>query len=262
MGQAFHFLQHHRTAESKPMSKRRMRKGESEVVSILRSADIEELEHFNDFLRPQGMQLREYSDTDFGAIPVGGRIWLLVRDPEGQPPEYMSIQCVYEGMRLRDNESRESSYIWFLHIWLIYLSLIYTRPGRGVSQVSDFKDAMFLESQLIDAVSEHIESVRSIGIDKGAPNKILTVLDAEKSGDISRRVKSFITLFCDSGLLIQIGDKEYQQTLLGAIELAEGFDRSMRHYIIPEDSVLNNIKNIMMPETDDTEVMETDDVID
>jgi len=250
MGLAFQFLLKYRIAESKPMSRRRMRSGESEVVSILRLADIDGIEEFNEFLSPQGLQLREYADTDFGSIPVGGRVWIMVRHPEGTPPEYMTTKRIYECMRLRENESKESNNIWFLHIWLIYLSLIYTRPGRGVSQVSDFKDAMFLEAQLVEAVSEHIENIRNIGVSQGAAQKVVDVLDAEKGGDIARRVKNFIALFCDSALMIHIGDCEYQQTLLGAIEIAEGYERSMRHYIIPEESVLDNIVNVMSPETE------------
>jgi len=261
IGQTYQFLLRQRIAESKPSGRRRMRPGESDVVSILRSADVDGIDQFNDFLRPQGMQIREYTDTDFGAIPVGGKIWLLARHPEGNPPEYMSTKRIYEAIRLRDNESHESGNIWFLHIWLIYLSLIYTRPGRGVSQISDYKDAMFLEKQLIDAVREHIEKVRNIGIDKGATRKVVEVLDSEKGSDVSRRIKGFLSLMCDSGLLIQISDGEYQQTLLGAVEIAEGFDRSMRHYIIPEESVLNNIVNVMAPETEQTDEMEVADVI-
>lgn len=262
MGQAYQFLLRHRTVESKPMGRRRMRPGESEVVGILRSADINGLEQFNAFLKPQGLQLLEYSDTDYGGISAGGRVWLLARDPEGAPPEYMSTRRIHEAIRLRDTETREVNNVWFLHIWLIYLSLIYTRAGRGVSQVSDFTDALFMEQNLIDAVREHIEKVRNIGESEGADARVIQILDAEKGTDVGRRVKGFLGLMCDSGLLLDLGEGEYQQSLLGAIEIAQGFNRSMRHYIVPEDDVLDNIVNIAAPQTEQLEAPETDDVTD
>lgn len=262
MGQVYQFLLRHRTAESKPMGRRRMRLGESEVVGILRAADIDGLEQLNAFLKPQGLQVLEYADTDYGAIPVGGRVWLLARDPEGSPPDYLTTRRIHEAIRLRDTESKEANNVWFLHIWLIYLSLIYTRPGRGVSQVSDFKDALFMEQHLTDAVKEHIEKVRNIGEAEGADARVIQILDAEKGNDVARRVKGFLALMCDAGLLLDLGDGEYQQSLLGAVEIAQGFNRSMRHYIVPEDDVLDNIVNIVAPQTEDYSPPETDNVAD
>lgn len=239
MGQAYHFLLKHRLVETKPVN-RRARNGEESVAEILRYAAVDELQRFNDFLKPQGLLLVEFGD-EMRSVAKGGKVWVLARHPESMPPQFFTLEPVIAAMRLRDTDSREITVLWFLHIWLIYLSLIYTRHGRGISEVSGFVDATFAQDVLTQAVKDHIEHVRSQGIEESVKSRAVAILDSEKGRDVERRVGAFLRLMCQSGLLIEFGDNAYQQTLLGAYELAKGYGRSLR---LPVDNVLNNIVNL------------------
>lgn len=247
MGRVYQYLLKFRVVESKPVAARRGSRSDVEYADILTRADHADLERFREFLGGQGLQLLEYDDSYYGGIAAGGRVWLLTRGPEGVMPSFLTTHPITESMRLRDNEPKQTSLVWFLHIWLIYLSLVYTRTGRGISEVSSYQNSLFHIQALIDAVHEHVENIRNIGIERGAEEKVFTILDAERGMDISRRVRSFVTLMTESRLLINVGEDECQQSLLGAVEMAVGYDRTMRHYLRIEDAVLQNIVNIMAP---------------
>ena len=251
MGVVFQYLLRHRVIES---NKKNSRHGCSEIISILMRADMDDIDRFNEFLSPQAMILKKFTDTDYNSIPAGVQMWLLLRSSEESAPEYLSIKRIAEAIKIKEGEGKDICNVWFLHIWLIYLSLIYTRLGRGVSQVSVYTDALFLEEELIGSVKDHIDNVRHV-VSLNKQNIVAEIIDKEKGTDVSRRVKGFLSLMCDSSLLSLIGVGEYQQTLLGAVEIAEGFNRSLSH-VIPEEPVLDNISKIMIV-GEDTNIRET-----
>jgi len=248
MGQVFAYLLKYRCVESKIRKHRSHRPGETDIVEILKSSEPDSIQLFHEFLSGQGLQLREYRDTDFKGIPNGGRVWLLMRNPTEAITPYLGTERLHQIMSLRENEARLTTSTWFLHIWLMYLALVYTRLGRGVSQISEYQDAIFTKLQLIESVESHIESIRKIGIDKGAEETVFAILDSSKGRDVARRVRGFIDLMLSAGLIETIDDDVYQQTLLGAAEFAESYGRTMRHYLkIKEDSMesLVNITSIL-----------------
>ena len=62
-----------------------------------------------------------------------------------------------------------------------------------------------------------------------------------------------------AGLIQESEKNEYQQTLLGAYEIAEHYDKSLR---IPIDNTLDNIVNIVAPNNEDKDTEELTDGID
>lgn len=242
IGRVYHYLLKHRSIESRP-SQRRSRPDENIVASILRSASIDQLDQFNEFLNPQGFKLVEFDDTTRG-VSTAGRVWVLARNGEIPASSFVSTDRVHTDMNLR-NESREQTSVWFLHIWLIYLSLIYTRTGRGVSEVSSYIDGTFSREALEAAVAEHIESIRNTGASEGAQLRVIDILDAEKGKDVPRRVQTFLKLMVSAGLIMEVSSDEYQQTLLGAYEIAEQYDQSLR---IPVENTLSSLVNIVTPD--------------
>ncbi len=243
----------YRSIEYKP-STRRSRPGESDVAVILRGASIDQLDRFNQFLLPQGFKLIEFDDSTRG-VSTAGRVWILARGVEADPPEFYTTDRVISEIRIREGERREDVAIWFLHIWMIYLSLIYTRPGRGVSEVSGYIDATFSREALTHAVEEHIENIRQMGISEGAESKVVTILDAEQGQDIPRRVLAFLTLMSGSGFVYEASKDEYQQTLLGAYEIAESYNHTLR---VPVENILKNVVNIAAPSVTQVEEKETE----
>ncbi|MEW8507226.1 MAG: hypothetical protein AB2598_11010 [Candidatus Thiodiazotropha sp.] len=252
MGQVFAYLLKYRYVESKSGDQKRHRPGEGDIAAILQSCSPEAFESFQQFLDGHGLQLREYRDTDFKGIAPGGRIWLMMRNPTGVVAPYMGVDRLHQMMALRENESRLTTSTWFLHVWLMYLALIYTRLGRGVAEVSKYQDAVFTKTQLVEAVVSHLEQVRRIGVDKGAEETVFAILDAAKGGEVDRRVNSFLDLMRDAALIVSIDSDTYQQTLLGAAEFSESYGRTLQHYLhIEEGGVdgLENVTNILMADS-------------
>jgi hypothetical protein len=170
---------------------------------------------------------------------------VLARSPEAPPPAFFSIEQVMARMKLRD-DTREVAAVWYLHIWLIYLALLYTHKGRAVSAVSGYLDSAFEEDTLIKGVRDHIERVRSIGLEAGAEQHVYEILTDERGMDISKRVRTFLGLMVDSGLLARAENGVYEQTLLGAVEINQSFSRTLQH-ILPDDDALSNIVNLSAP---------------
>lgn len=254
MGQVFAYLLKYRYVESKSRERKKSRSGEGDVAAILQSSSPDSLASFQEFLDGQGLQLREYRDTDFKGIPPGGRVWLMMRSPTGSVAPYLGIERLHQMMALRDNESRTTTSTWFLHVWLLYLALVYTRLGRGVTEISKYQDAVFTKTQLVEAVVSHLEQIRKIGVDKGAEETVFAILDAAKGGDVDRRVSAFLDLMRDAALVISIDSDTYQQTLLGAAEFAECYGRTLQHYLrIDNDSTdsLANVANILTASSSD-----------
>lgn len=248
MGKVFQYLLKHRAVEYRPQG-RRSNEGEPDVANLLRASSLDDLDRFQRFLRPQGLRLVEFDDHMRGISPAG-RAWVLARDLDSRPAAFFSTERLYREMRIREGESRESLAIWFLHIWLIYLSLIYTRPGRGVSEVSGYLDATFSRDVLTAAVEEHIEHVRNSNFSDGAETRIVAILDTEKGQDINRRVLAFLSLMKDAGLIQEVSAGEYQQTLLGAYEISENYNRTLK---APVDNILQSIVNIAVPHSESSQ---------
>ena len=246
MGRTYAYLIRYRTVETKPAT-RRIRPNEREIAHVLAGADPEELRQLQAFLGAQGLSLVEHDDTTMPGIPTGGRVWLLVRTGHETPPPFLTTDRLYPAMKLKVTETNQSAAVWFLHLWLNCLAIFYTRLGRGISEISRYQDAVFNRQALEEAVRHHIEQVRRIGAEGGAAAHIVHILTAEKGQDIPRRISHFLTLMCDSALLQEVGEHEYQQTLLGAVEVAQSFKHTLAH-LIPTDDVLTNIVNIADPE--------------
>ncbi|MFA0813331.1 hypothetical protein [Microbulbifer epialgicus] len=249
IGRVYHYLLKYRSVESKPIQ-RRSRDGESVIASILRSASADQLDQLNEFLAPQGFKVIEFDDTTRG-VPVAGRVWVLARSEDAPASSFMSTERVFSEMNVRGNGTQEESAVWFLHIWLIYLSLVYTRAGRGVSEVSSYVDATFSREALEEAVQDHISHIRQMGVSEAAGSKVIEILDSEKGKDVPRRISAYMKLMCAAGLVCEIDKNEYQQTLLGAYEIAQNYDSSLR---IPIDNTLGSLVNIVAPGVDDNEV--------
>ena len=252
MGQLHAFLLRYRCIENRPRS-RKLRSGEADLANSLIASGSEGLGQFNQFLVGQGLELIEFTDTDMPGITTGGRVWVLARSPEATPPPFFAVEQVMNRMKVRD-DSRETAAIWYLHIWLLHLAMLYSLKGRAVSAISGYLDSAFDEDTLIRAVREHIERVRGAGLQTrsqsdtqtGAEQRVYRILSDERGTDITRRVRAFLGLMLDSGLLARADNGVYEQTLLGAVEISQGFQRSLQH-IIPDDDALANIINLAAP---------------
>ena len=257
MGEVYAYLLRHRIAETRSQSGRRRASqtgllSERDAAVILKEADEEQMQNFRAFLSGQGLQLAVYDSADYPGIPPGGQIYMLLRNPEAELPLMFSQHQVLQKLKIR-NETKEATAVWFIHLWLLMLGLLYTRTHRSLSDVSLYQNAVFSQEELTETLKNHLESIRRSGHfqhnqDKSsldnAPRQ-LAILLAEKGEDINRRVKNFIDVLIDANHLQAKGDKIFQQTLLGALEVEQTGFSHLRH-LIPDD-IAQRVVNL--PET-------------
>lgn len=249
MGQVIAHLLKWRYLESAPTAYRG-RRYEADVVSILNECDPDEMDLLKGVLKGMGFQLLEYRDTDYKGIASGGRLWLIARDADVAPPEFLGSEHLYREMSIKDAETKQEAGIWFLHIWMMYLKLVYTDPGRAPGEVSRYQEVLFDQDQLESAVNAHIEQIRKTGVDGGVEERVFGALDSAKSTEVSRRVRKFLGLMRKANLLEKHKDGAYQQSLLGAVEFARGYERTLRHYFSMEDDPQGKLTNIVNITTD------------
>ena len=179
------------------------------------------------------MQLAIYDSADYPGIAPGAHIYLLMRNPETELPTMFSQHQVLQKLKIR-NDSKETTAVWFIHIWMLMLGLIYTRTNRALSDVSLYQDAVFSQEELVEVLKNHLEELRRSDQSANDLPKQISILLSEKGEDIPRRVRNFIEVLLAARLLSEKGKSIYQQTLLGALEVQQSGLNHLRH-LIPED---------------------------
>ncbi len=284
MGEVYAYLLRYRMAESRPSQRNRRasRAGlisERDVCAILAQASEDEISQLRQFLNGQGLQLVFIEASDYPGISAGGRMYLLQRLPEADLPALFSQQPVYASMRLRQ-ESQEEIALWFLHLWLLLMGLLYTRNNRSLTDVSQYQEAVFSVQELITAMRQHLEQLRQNGVQGAQVSPAVRALIDEKGEDIPRRVRVFIELMEQAGHLQRNQDKSdsdnvaassqqasalqtsYQQTLLGALEAEQIGLHHLHHLLndlnLPEAGEKTDAKHTTQTDTSETEATAVD----
>ena len=251
MGEIHAYLLRHRIAESTPQDRRRRSTqtgliSERDVCVLLNEADEEQLQQLRSFLSGQGLTLGIYNSGDYPGIPAGGKIYMLLRDPESDLPAIFSQQQLMHKLKIR-SDSQEAVALWFIHCWMLMLGLLYTRNNRALSDVSLYQDALFSIDELADNLRTHLETLRREGQSEHQSLRQLTILLSEKGEDINRRCRNFIDVMIDAGHLVEKQKNIYQQTLLGALEAEQSGLNHLKH-IIP-DEITARIVNLVSHES-------------
>jgi hypothetical protein len=230
MGQVYALLIENREIYSKPLH-RRVRSGEREAATLLQ--DIDFFQAIQEFVSPQGFELRSFSDFDMPGIANEGHCFLLVRRPDADPPSF-GADAMMEKMALTPGESKEVRAVWFLHLWAWMNYLLYTAVQRGVGEVARYTDSALTDHDLVELTREHVEQLRQEGppVDAGA-KRVWEILVAPKH-KLQRRVSYFLQAMTAGRFLYQPnGEEIYRQSLLGALEMNDLFERGTAT-LIPE----------------------------
>jgi hypothetical protein len=237
MGEVVAYLLRYRTAERVPSGGRKRRAAregqlsERDVCALIDDAQENEREALRDFLAGQGLRLKAFESGDYPGIAPGSRLFALLPDPEMEQPPLYTREPVFEALKLRQ-ESRAELALWYLQLWLLLHTLIYTRLNRALSDVSRYQEATFVTRELVELVREQLETLRGLG--ERAPANSRVLLD-ERGEDIPRRVKAFIDLLIRAGHLEAVreaADEDvWQQTLLGALEAEQIGVHHLTHLI-------------------------------
>lgn len=237
MGEVVAYLLRYRTAERVPSGGRKRRAAregqlsERDVCALIDDAQENEREALRDFLAGQGLRLKAFESGDYPGIAPGSRFFALLPDPELEQPPLYTREAVFEALKLRQ-ESRAELALWYLQLWLLLHTLIYTRLNRALSDVSRYQEATFVTRELVELVRDQLETLRGLG--DRAPENSRVLLD-ERGEDIPRRVKAFIDLLVRAGHLEAVreaADEDvWQQTLLGALEAEQIGVNHLTHLI-------------------------------
>ncbi|GHB29520.1 hypothetical protein [Salinicola rhizosphaerae] len=237
MGEVVAYLLRYRTAERVPSGGRKRRPAregqlsERDVCALIDDAQENEREALRDFLAGQGLRLKAFEAGDYPGIAPGSRFFALLPDPELEQPPLYTREPVFDALKLRQ-ESRAELALWYLQLWLLLHTLIYTRLNRALSDVSRYQEATFVTRELVELVRDQLETLRGLGDRAPASSRVL--LD-ERGEDIARRVKAFIDLLVKAGHLDAVreaADEDvWQQTLLGALEAEQIGVHHLTHLI-------------------------------
>ncbi|SOC31400.1 hypothetical protein [Thalassospira xiamenensis] len=184
-----------------------------------------------EFLETQGlrMDVRELSDYGLGI----GSCYILMRSPRFDVPDHISSDHVMKELSAGriGSDTIETATAWASFMFLIMMWFLYTRPNRGIEQVSGFDDAILGELDFAEEVETRIEQLRSSGgssresDDRTKEAKAVWEILTSSKGKIETRASSFLSGMVKLGFLEAAQEMEgyYRQTFASALDIAENF---------------------------------------
>ena len=249
MGKASAFLLKHRKVEEKS-ERRSIQREERDIAEILREAPLDSMRFLEEMMTGYGFDLVTLSSFDVKGIAPGSRVYLLVRLSNAECPLLDSNRLV-ERMSTKENKAKEGraseAKIWFTQIWLMHLDLIYTALDRGPLERNLWLEATFTEEKLAQAVLEHINGyVRRLNPQECEQSDVYQTLIAEKGSDRTRYVKRFLSIMVDAGMLEEVGQNTYRQSLLSAVEMKANYERVLGPLMldIPTESARTGLAHV------------------
>lgn len=231
LGKVYTLLLEAREITTTPLH-RKLRPEEREAASLLQDLDF--FQAMEEFVETQGFTLRAFTDFEMPGIGTDGQTFLLLRKPDAARP-YFGEEAMLERMAVNYRDSKELRAVWFLHLWAMANHLLYTAVQRSVREVARYTEVAFTAQDLIETTAEYIEQIRQEGSPEDqAAQKVWTIL-VDPKHRLDRRVNAFLQAMVNGRFLYQPrGEEIYRQTLLGALEMSELFERCMAP-LVPED---------------------------
>lgn len=233
MGKISAFLLSHRRIEERSQ-RRPIQRVERDLAEILRDAGVDEMRILEEMMTGHGFELVTLTAFDVKGISPGARAYMLVRLTNAVCPLLDTFKVV-EAMGTGSTRITVAK-IWFTQIWLLHLDLIYSGKGRGPQERNEWLESNFTKEQLIEAVRSHINGfVRKLNPDVAGASEVYSVLSSEKGQEVPRYVQRFLTLMVDAGMLEEIAQDNYRQSLLAAVEMKANYDRVLAPLIIESE---------------------------
>ncbi|MCH8618144.1 hypothetical protein [Undibacterium sp. TS12] len=223
MGKISAFLLVHRRIEERSQ-RRPIHKEERDFAEILRDAGVDEMRLLEEMMTGYGFELVMLTAFDVKGISPGARAYMLVRLTNAVCP-LLETSKVIDAMGTGSTRNSVAK-IWFTQIWLLHLDLIYSARGRGPQERNEWLESNFTKEQLLEAVRSHINGfVRKLNPEFASTSEVYSVLSAEKGSELPRYVQRFLNLMVDAGMLEEIAQHSYRQSLLAAVEMKTNYDR-------------------------------------
>lgn len=235
IGRVHGYLLRHRYVETKS-SRRTVHKDEREIATLLRDADDSIRTLLAEIFDGQGLQLVSFTSLDAKGITDGATVFLLARKPDSNPPFLGTERLVTRLQQVRGIDKDSDAKIWFTQLWFILLDLLYTRKNRSPNAMQDWVDTTFSKDVFIDSVKDYLnDQVRKIDPSSLGTDMVYRTLTGPKEGTVTQICNAFLELMEDAGLIEEVSNDNYRQTLLFAFEMKTNFDRHLAPLLPSED---------------------------
>jgi len=250
LGRVQAYLLRHRHAETKP-GRRNISKEEREVATMLRDADSSMRTLLEEIFDGQGLELKSFNEFEAAGIQVGATVFVLARKPDFNPPFFGTEKLIARMRQVRSGIDKDSeAKIWFTQLWFILLDLLYTRKNRGPNALQDWVETSFVKDVFVDAVKEYInDHVRKIDPSTLKTDAVYKALTSQKEGTVTQLCNAFLELMRDAGLIDEMGQDSYRQTLLFAYEMKMNYDRQLAK-LLPSTDPFSSASMLLVVDTE------------
>ncbi len=254
MGRVHAWLLRHRIVESRS-ERRSVGKEEREIAGLLLNADYAVRRQFEEILEGQGLLLVTLTSLDAKGIASGATVFMLARKHDSAAPFWGTERLVSRMMQSKGINTETEARTWFTQLWFLLLDLLYTRKNRSPNAMQDWVDTSFVKEVFIDSVKDYLnDQVRKIDPSTLETDRVYRILTGLKEGGIAMACNAFLELMVDAGLLEEVGEETYRQSLLFAYEMKNNFDRQLKP-LLPAQDPFGAATEIVVERTDeDTEV--------
>jgi len=246
LGRVQAYMLKHRYVETKS-GRRNISKEEREVATMLRDADSSMRTLLEEIFEGQGLELKSFNEFEAAGIQVGATVFVLARKPEFNPPFFGTEKLIARMKQVRGGIEKDSeAKIWFTQLWFILLDLIYTRKNRGPNSLQNWVETTFTKDVFIDAVKEYInDHVLKIDPSLLKTDAVYKALSGQKEGTVTQLCNAFLELMVDAGLIDEIRQDGYRQTLLFAYEMKMNYDRQLAK-LLPSNDPFSSASTLLV----------------
>ncbi len=250
MGRVHAYLLHHRIIETKS-NRRTVGREEREIASLILNADAAVRTQLEEILDGQGVRLVTLTSLDVKGISTGGTVIMLARKPDSTPPFWGSEKLVSRMSQTKGINTDAEAKIWFVQLWFVLLDLLYTRKNRSPNAMQDWVETTFTKDVLIDAVKIYVnDNIRKIDPSTLETDRIHKTLTGLKEGGVAMACNACLELMAGAGLLEDLGNNTFRQSLLFSYEMKHNFDRQLK-ILLPTQDLLSAATEILVVRSDE-----------
>lgn len=270
MGLVYNQLVSQRTIYSGKISNRRRSKEEAEAAEILDKTRGDHAD-LDDFLETQGLVLVKVDPFAIG-LGMQGSIYVALRNPAVVAPAHLTPNDVLQELidERRRSENKDSAAIWASFLLLTLFYFLYTREGRSIESVSEFKDSAVDQEEFIEEIRKRIEKMRNEGSaadeKEGRAAFVYSTLTDIKDANLEARARSFFNAMVKLKVLEPTehsvkagGGAVFRQSLWSAIDTAENFSRHLgpiQANGLVSGGKPDDVLTLALPEQDETTPIE------
>ncbi|OIQ77733.1 hypothetical protein GALL_405720 [mine drainage metagenome] len=254
MGRVHAWLLRHRIVESRS-ERRAIGKDEREIAGLLLSADYGVRRQLEEILDGQGLLLVTLTALDAKGIASGATVFMLARKPDSAAQFWGTERLAARMMQSKGINTEGEARTWFTQLWFLLLDLIYTRKNRSPNAMQDWVSTSFAKEVFIDTVKEYLnDRVRKIDPSSLETDRVYRTLMGPKEGGITMACNAFMELMVDAGLIEQIDEGTFRQSLLFAYEMKINFDRQLKALLPAQDPFVAATEVLVERTDEETEV--------